>query len=819
MFVVGAVAAVAIWVWTQALPGYLLSRTLAPELRGIPRLFVALVIGFAPVPLAIFLLSVAGGIPMDAPLIFAVASAINVAAAGAQGADLWRRPDATGRQLGVVTAVFLGLTVFIVFFFRAIDAGDVLTTIQHCLYVIALHGIQNDPSTSLPLWDSMTGDFMHFLIHHDESRLAGLGELLYEQRLGNVPTLGLPVAVLGMAGFWAATLHAGVITALGAFLCARRAGATVAAALIGAFFFTWGVHVLCQYTVNENLFATAMAAYLLWVALDDAPTRALALLAGLVAGHLVGLRHTSVLFVPALFLALATTRQAGRIRLQTVGLAAVGAVAAVAPWLYINLLKLGSMFTHPKVQPDSGGRVVVNHWPGGGEFLFKPLQWPFTSEVVRTVWNPFPTFLWLPLLIARSFGHLACALCGPGLVTAWRTRRRLVWILAVFALPHHLALSLLEGVDWEQITYAAPGLLPLPILLALGVDWLRPGPDDARAPTALRRRAVIALAVTAVIAGGSRSLRGLDFPVDTRLVDPTVWAEAPPKTAEIASVAERLTPLFAPLPELPTFRLEWARRLPGTLSAVARRAKRDTSGDVPVYPSGRVVVLSAYSQGKPRHYHFQLKGRPLREPGTPFRSAVWLHTVAFRFAAERLDVKVVRLQGRYQLDLTPIGETAEARDFTFRLNPWYPPIRSIELTVDGERSPDVRILPWGGTLEDGERMHLVTNYPPEIVDTIEVPYTIDLDGSPAGCGIWIFLADVDGTSIETLSPGGATDLKWHGETSGVLVLPRPLLAESLVLFSEPYCSDHIPQVGDRFGVTYGPFGNGKPIELKLDRVW
>jgi hypothetical protein len=52
-----------------------------------------------------------------------------------------------------------------------------------------------------------------------------------------------------------------------------------------------------------------------------------------------------------------------------------------------------------------------------------------------------------------------------------------------------------------------------------------------------------------------------------------------------------------------------------------------------------------------------------------------------------------------------------------------------------------------------------------------------------------------------------------------LVLPRNLLAEEVVLYSEPYCSDHIPQYGDRYGVFKGPFDPEHPIRIKLDQIW
>jgi len=812
--VLGAVLAIAIWLWVQYLPGYFASRVMVPGAAGLERHLLAILCGFCVTPFAFFMLANFGGFPMDAGYLFLVAGAVNVAGVGMLGARLWREPDIGRRDTAVVCGIFGASALFVVFGFRAIDAGDVLTSIQHCLYVIALHGIHNDPSVSVPLYDASTDSFMHFLIHHDTS-LDGLGELLYEQRIANVPILGVPIATLGMAGWFVSALHSTVLTALALLLACRRAGAGPRAAAIATAVFIWGSHVFCAYYVNENYFALAMVAFLLWVALETRTTAGMAVLIGIVCGQLVGIRHPAVLFLPAAGVALLWQSGPLRTRVMKLGLAVGCSIVAVAPWLYINQLKLGAALTHPKIQADSGGRVINNVFMGK-TFLFKPLQWPFsgTDGLVRTVWNPFPTFVWLPLLVVQSFGQIALALGAVGTWIARRQRRTLI-LLTLFAVPHSCAIALLEGVDWEQITYAAPGLAPLAIVMALGIDALIAEGRRISKP-------LIAFAVClAVLTITTRAVRSFDLPVDMRLLDAAVWPTPPERTPEIQSVADRLT-AFAPLPQLPHWRTAWARRLAGTLSGVSRSPQGTsiTEDGKRVYPSGQVVVLSAYSKGVPRHYEFSLAPRDLRTAGTPFRTAVWLHTMAFQFAAERLDVRVVRMAGRYRINLVPVGQTDTLRDFTFWLNPWYPPIESIAVTLAGEPYPEVRVLPYAGRMDEGERLMLVSNYPATIVDTIEVSYEVDPQGRPTHCGIWIFLSDVDGRHIETLSPGGAMDLKWSGKTRGKLVLPKPLLAEEVVLFSEPYCSDHIPQHGDRFGVLRGPFGvDAGPMKVVLDSVW
>jgi len=804
----GLLATICTWLWVQYLPGYFVSRWLVPDARGMARHGLALITGFSVVPLALFLLGSLVSQPLSSEFLWASASIVNLAA----GALAFRRgtalfADLTVRDSVKVCAVSLASALFIVLGFRGIDAGDVLTTIQHCLYVISLHGIQSHPSESLALYDRLTDDFMHFLIHHDSAHLSGLSQLLYEQRIGNVPLLSPPVALYGMGGWFIATVHATVVTAICSYLAIREAGAAPWSSALSSALLVWAGHILCGYFLNENYFALAMVSFLVWTSLRGSWSVGWLVLVGLVGGHLVGVRHTSVLFLPALAVAIVWAPGFWRHRLRHLGLAALCAGVAVAPWLYINTVMLGNPLTHPKIQPDSDGRVVENVFLGF-RFLFKPLNWPFTDAVVRTVWNPFPTFLWLPLLVTRAFGQVATAIGLMGLARAWADRR-LVVVLAMFALPHWLALSLLEGVDWEQISYVTPGLVPFVVALAFGLESL----GD-------RRRALAVLAITAVVALGSSALRSIDVPVDPRTQGPLAGAGPVEMAPGTRSVAERLT-RFAPLPQQPHWRLDGLARDWASLGAVVRPVEVPVSEEsgLPIYASGRAIMLSAYYKGTVRSYDFEVAAGPLRTSADPVRTAVWLHTVSLRLKAERLKVHVERHRTRYDVELVGVGESDEYRDFTFWLNPWDPPIRTIQVQLDGERIEDLRILTYGGELEYGERLHILTNYEKEVLDVVEVPFEVN-NVDEGGCGLWVFLSGVDGSRIETLSPGGAFDMKWNGDARGVLRLPRNMLSERVVLASDPYCGEHVPQYGDRFGIAEGaPFGPNRPIRIDLDGTW
>ncbi|MFT5431901.1 MAG: hypothetical protein ACI9OJ_002599, partial [Myxococcota bacterium] len=58
---------------------------------------------------------------------------------------------------------------------------------------------------------------------------------------------------------------------------------------------------------------------------------------------------------------------------------------------------------------------------------------------------------------------------------------------------------------------------------------------------------------------------------------------------------------------------------------------------------------------------------------------------------------------------------------------------------------------------------------------------------------------------------------WNGDLEFDLRLPRHILADRLLLFSEPYCSSHVPQYGDRYGLIDVP--EGDTATIKLDQQW
>jgi hypothetical protein len=470
---------------------------------------------------------------------------------------------------------------------------------------------------------------------------------------------------------------------------------------------------------------------------------------------------------------------------------------------------LGEPITHPKIDSEFASRIVTNSFMGY-EFEFRALNWPFADAVFRTAWNPFPTFLWLGLWTALSFGQVALAIAVTGFIGLWRVRRPWVLVLA-FALPHSVAIGLMESLDWEQLTYAAPGLVPLGLVLAFGIHGLL--------EIATRKRALITAAVVLVlIVDVSLGARLLSFDVDRRLLSAKDWPEAPAADSGTKAVKEMLTSI-SPLPKMPVFRSGFAEL---TLSGFGHLLHSDDIGSVdglPYYPSGKLALLAGYASRVATQYSFGLEGGALRSPDDAVRTSLGLHLVSLSLPAAQLKVDIKRDDGEYEINLSRVGTANENRDFSFWLHPWSPPVKHINVNLDGQPLQALRTLTYGGTPEDGETRFIVTNYPKSKVDVIRLNYEVDKNDESAHCGLFLFTYQVDEEQVETLVLAGGHDQNWLGDNQGEILVPRNILADSVVLFSEPYCSDHVPQYGDRYSRIDGPFEDGQVLKFKLDRQW
>ena len=343
-----------------------------------------------------------------------------------------------------------------------------------------------------------------------------------DQRLGNTAVISSFVALYGRLGFRVLYGMVGFFMALGGYVLGRR--------VLGHR--GWGWFVLLALPLNpyvakiplldENLLTLGYSALflpLIW------SRRVPWIHVGALLGLAVMMRHIGVLWLPAVAWAL-WRHEGHRLRALLGAFVAFNLVTVVGH--VHHAVAYGSVLTF-----ESYGQMpaTVHRLIGPYHGL---LQWPFAEQVVRTPWNPLPTFLMWPVYVA---GHLGLALWAAlllGAVAMLRTDRRagLFWLLWLG--PAWLALSLQENWDVPNKMGVIYVLFP-PLVL-----WAGAGLQAAlRCP---RRWGAALLAVALASGLGMWALRGLEVPVDARYYQ--VWPnERPEDPAFLRAERRRVTPL------------------------------------------------------------------------------------------------------------------------------------------------------------------------------------------------------------------------------------------------------------------------------------
>lgn len=334
---------------------------------------------------------------------------------------------------------------------------------------------------------------------------------------------GGPAFVAGAAAFfpdlrWPGIAFAlcGVALAAFTFLAARAAfRRTWVAAAVAA------VAAIHPYLfrirgVDENLISLAVSAFLAWLLL--ARERSLLPIAGAAFAVLFNVRHENVLLLPAVaFLAWRFHGPRGLARLL------VPAALFLLPTFWRHWRAMGSPLAYESFLqfPEP-----VEHSLLGVPFRFRGLlNFPFHPEVVRTPFNPHPTFLMWPLYVARYSGLAFCAACAWGAVHLWRRDRVLLAFVALWLLPMGLLLSVLEHWDY-------PSKMSVIVVLFEGVFLLLgaglAGVAEARGAADRAGLVATAIAVPAAFLGLAAVPPGA-FPADPRYLDarPCVRPERP----------------------------------------------------------------------------------------------------------------------------------------------------------------------------------------------------------------------------------------------------------------------------------------------------
>jgi len=528
MFGTLLLAAVASLVWL--FPGAAVALTWHPRepdpdgpLRHVA---LGLAWGCGLVPLLAFAYAVSLQRPLTPWVVVAASAAVT---AGALLLWWFRRRGAVPRPLGrgwrraapVLAACVLVGTVYLVKYDRAAFFQD------SCIVTVVYQVLQVD------------GEPVDLLRSNEE-----------DQRLGNTAVIGSFVAVYRGLGFRLLYALIGASIALGGYLLARTALGSRAWGWAVLLFLPLNPYVAKIPLLDENLLTLGFCSLFLPLLFRrDTPW----LHVGALFGLAVMMRHAMILALPAV--AWAAYRQPQR-RLRSLATGGLAFLAATALGHVHHQLALGSVFRF-----ESFGQIpdFPHRFLGDYSGL---LQYPFAEVIIRTPWNPFPTFVMWPVYLIGHLGLLWAAAIPLGAVALWRRDRGTALFWALWAGPLYLALSLQENWDVPNkmgVIY----LLFHPVIL-LGAMGL------AAALRQPRRWGVALLVASLALAAGVWGVRGWRVGADQRYYQ--AWPGERWEDPEYVAAERRATTRLVPWPDY--------RRVNDTAPMFHGRKLRGLMGDL-----------------------------------------------------------------------------------------------------------------------------------------------------------------------------------------------------------------------------------------------
>ena len=447
---------------------------------GLERVALMLAWGFGLVPSFAFVVFLTTGLYMSWPMLAGVAALNSIAIVAWQR----RRGDhqAMARSLALL----------------ANTARQHRGLLLASLAVGVLYALRHDES--LPALSCL---------HHAALKAVGPGlrggdllrDAVYDVRLGNVGVVaGFDALMSGLAYQWLFGL-CGSLLAFGGFLLGARTGGSRGWGWLGLVALALNPWSLSFPRIDENLLTMAFSAVTLPLILRRHTSW---LVVGALVGLLVTMRHVLVLALPAvLWLAASSPRRQRALLRLTAGFLLMTALEMLHHKLALgSVLRFESNGQFPAYPYQLLG--IDLNWHG-------MLNWPLHDHIVRTPYNPLPTFAMWPLALADHFGLVALALMvfGLGRMLLARRSQAVFWLL--WFAPTWLALSLQEAWDYQNKMGIAV------IVLAAPVAWLVAGTRGLFRQPRIGVPATVGLLIVALLS--LPALRTWEVPADTRYLD------------------------------------------------------------------------------------------------------------------------------------------------------------------------------------------------------------------------------------------------------------------------------------------------------------
>ena len=217
--------------------------------------------------------------------------------------------------------------------------------------------------------------------------------------------------------------------------------------------------------LNPNLIGLAIYCLILCILFKNTTSYALI---GLLFGYLCNIGYENILFFPALFTFLCyKNHNFCKILLNFLA----GFTVSIVPILCWNKYAFGQFFIHPsQFSGFLGYRPVFEHHFIFWTFRFNGLlNFPFYETVVRTPHFAFPVFLYLPLLLLKTFGIILTGLFLYGISSLWKHNQKICIFIVLWFIPFYALLSF--GENWEDLktSYILSFFIPMVTFMTCGL--------------------------------------------------------------------------------------------------------------------------------------------------------------------------------------------------------------------------------------------------------------------------------------------------------------------------------------------------------------
>jgi hypothetical protein len=371
--------------------------------------------------------------------------------------------------------------------------------------------------------DGIFGNLKGFSGYSVESEMG----LTVDQRLGLPVLLSAPVAFLKGFGFRFFYGMERLLLGLAIFLVIRRCGGGRWGGLVGALSLVLSSFVLNIRALNPNVTSILLASGVFLLLLDDAPTRAKVILAGVLTGALAVVAHLSLCLVFVAPLLVLRRFGGGGPRLRRGWLYfPLGVLAVLGPWAVLAFLNdvplgrevafavfpddpeveaevLGQIGARLEVAPAVVARYIYDLGPGK-LFFYGLLNFPLNDRLIRCGDYPFPFSLLSVLIVVRAFGVLLSGLALYGFAATLRdpARRWRALALGAWFIGFLGFFGLFENLDPYKTTFILWMFPPVAILAGVGLGRLV-------GATGLRRTVpavALAVAVALLLPVGARAI-------------------------------------------------------------------------------------------------------------------------------------------------------------------------------------------------------------------------------------------------------------------------------------------------------------------------